>query len=174
MNSLNSQLPTLNFQQRMPRFAGSIAVVLFGFALLAAPSSAAVREPDSQRLEQAKDFIADEQWIRAIDVLRRAAADAKERNKDEALFWLAHSLHQARDLGGAVETISELERKYPASRWVKPARSLRVEIAQKLQRNDVLWWTARPPVASTPVAAQPTPARAPRATAPAAPVLPPA
>ncbi|HKH70198.1 MAG TPA: HEAT repeat domain-containing protein [Vicinamibacterales bacterium] len=159
----------------MPRFAGSIAVVLFGFALLAAPSSAAVREPDSQRLEQAKDFIADEQWIRAIDVLRRAAADAKERNKDEALFWLAHSLHQARDLGRAVETISELERKFPTSRWVKPARSLRVEIAQKLQRDDVLWWTARPPALVNPTAAKPLPAaRAPRATTPAAPVVPPA
>ena len=153
------------------RFA---AAALCGLALLATRVTAATPEPDSQRLEQAKDFIADEQWIRAIEVLRGAAADAKERNKDEALFWLAHSLHQARDLGSAVETISELERKFPASRWVKPARSLRVEIAQKLQRNDVLWWTARPPVASTPVAAPPIPARAPRATTPAAPVVPPA
>ena len=154
------------------RFA---AAALCGLALLANPATAAMTEPDSQRLEQAKDFIADEQWVRAIEVLRGAAADAKERNKDEALFWLAHSLHQARDLGGAVETISELERKFPASRWVKPARSLRVEIAQKLRRDDVLWWTARPPAPSTPVAAQPFPAaRAPRAMTPAAPVVPPA
>ena len=37
---------------------------------------------------------------------------------------------------------------------MKPARSLRVEIAQKLRRNDVLWWTADPP---PPPAAPPAP-----------------
>ena len=99
-------------------------------------------------MEKAKDYIADEQWPRAIEVLRAASADPKERNRDEALFWLAHSLHQARDLAGAVETIAELERNFPASRWVKPARSLRVELAQKLRRDDVLWWTATPSAAT--------------------------
>jgi HEAT repeat protein len=148
---------------------------LLGCALIAAPAAAALDEPDSQRLEQAKDYIADEQWLKAIDVLRGAASDPKERNKDEALFWLAHSLHQARDLGGAVQTISELERRFPASRWVKPARSLRVEIAQKLRRDDVLWWTAQPPVPPAPTT--PTPrvvSPAPVATAtPAMPAAPP-
>ncbi|HEY0876379.1 MAG TPA: hypothetical protein VGD94_23095, partial [Vicinamibacterales bacterium] len=90
----------------------------------------------SPRLERAKDLIAEEQWVRAIEQLRAAAADAAEKNKDEALFWLAHSQHQARDLAGAVETIARLERQHPASRWVKPARSLRIEIAQKLRRDD--------------------------------------
>ncbi|MEO6213302.1 MAG: hypothetical protein ABIP65_06710, partial [Vicinamibacterales bacterium] len=149
-----------------------MASAVFIFALAAVPARAAIAidasgEPDSQRLEQAKDFIADEQWTRAIAVLRGAASDTKERNRDEALFWLAHSLHQARDLGAAVETISELERRFPASRWVKPARSLRVEIAQKLHRDDVLWWTATPPAApvalATPPDRAPPPMTAPRA-----------
>ena len=74
---------------------------------------------------------------------------------------------------GAVEIIGRLEREYPASRWVKPARSLRIEIAQRLQRNDVLWYTAAPP----PPPAAPTPwspatpvAAAGAAAPPAAPV----
>jgi hypothetical protein len=119
---------------------------------LAAPAQAAwTFEPlQSPRLERAKDYIADEQWERAIEQLKAAAADARERHKDEALFWLAHSQHQARDLAAAVETISRLEKQHPASRWVKPARSLRVEIAQKLRRNDVLWWTAAPPAPPVP------------------------
>jgi hypothetical protein len=141
----------------------------FGLALgLAAPASASAFEPmQSPRLERAKDYIADEQWERAIEQLKAAAADVRERHKDEALFWLAHSQHQARDLAAAVETISRLEKQHPASRWVKPARSLRVEIAQKLRRNDVLWWTAAPPappvptmplgVATPPAAAAPAP-----------------
>ena len=65
-----------------------------------------------QRLERAKDFIADEQWERAIEELKAAAADPKERNKDEALFWLAHSQNQARDLAAAVQTIRGLEQQY--------------------------------------------------------------
>ena len=144
-------------KHRIPAFV--FAVTLATVALL---PYAAVAEPQSSpRMEKAKNYIAEEQWRRAIEVLRAASADTKERNRDEALFWLAHSLHQARDLAGAVETIAELERNYPASRWVKPARSLRVELAQKLHRDDVLWWTATPP--------PPPPAPAPAAVPPARP-----
>jgi hypothetical protein len=132
-------------------------------------SAAAAGPLQSPRLERAKDYIADEQWQRAIEQLTAAANDAKERNKDEALFWLAHSQHQARDLTAAVETIARLEREYASSRWVKPARSLRIEIAQKLRRSDVLWWTARPP--------EPAQVAVPRPAAPPSPeptLLPPA
>lgn len=118
----------------------------------------------SPRLERAKDYIAEERWERAIEELKAAAADAKERHRDEALFWLAHSQHQGRDLAAAVQTIAALERQFPASRWVKPARSLRVEIAQTLRRSDVLWMTAQPalaPPSPSPAGAPPTPAPAP-------------
>jgi hypothetical protein len=128
------------------------------------PQVAHARAVESKRMERAKDLIADEQWVRAIDELKAAAADPKETNKDEALFWLAHSLNQTHDASGAIETIRRLEQEYPASRWVKPARSLRVEIAQRLQRSDVLWWYTAPPpapaVAATPPAG-PFPAPAP-------------
>src|SRR6185436_17752441 len=120
------------------------AAVLF-FAALSCPQPLRAAMPESQRMERAKDLIADEQWARAVDELKAAAADPKEANKDEALFWLAHSQNQTRDGAAAVETIRRLERDFPASRWVKPARSLRIEIAQRLQRNDVLSYTAAPP-----------------------------
>src|SRR5690606_5743785 len=81
----------------------------------------------SPRLERAKDLIAEEQWVRAIARWRAAAADAGEKNKDEARCWLADSQHQARALAGAVGRVARLEREHPASRWVKPARSLRIE-----------------------------------------------
>ena len=170
-NKQNLQLPTSNSQGR--RRVRSVAVCLgFGLALgLAAPAQAAwTFEVQSPRLERAKDYIADEQWERAIEQLKAAAADARERHKDEALFWLAHSQHQARDLAAAVETIARLEKQHPASRWVKPARSLRVEIAQKLRRDDVLWWTAAPPAPPAP-SALPAPAGVapPAVTAPAPP-----
>ena len=135
------------------------------FVALLSPQILLAKPLESKRMERAKDLIADEQWVRAIDELKAAAADQKEPNKDEALFWLAHSQNQARDGAAAVETIRRLELDFPASRWVKPARSLRIEIAQRLRRNDFLWYTAAPP----PPAPAPAP---PVATVPPTPAAP--
>ena len=111
-------------------------------------------EQESRRLIRAKDHIAEEQWLRAIEELRVAVADTKETRRDEALYWLAHSLNHSGDPAASVEMISRLEREFPSSIWVKPAQSLRIEIAVRLNRSDVLWWTALPrpgpPVRSRP------------------------
>ena len=149
-------------------------------ALSAGPLPAAV---DSQRLGRAKDYIADEQWAKAIIELRTAVADPREKSKDEALYWLAHSLNQSGDSAAAIAAIRRLEREYPASLWVKPAGSLRLDIAVHFQRNDVLWATAVPPVppapppppagSVSPVPPTPPPPPPPPASAsPATPVLP--
>jgi HEAT repeats len=132
-----------------------VLTMWLGAALVAAAPAA-----DSKRLGRAKDYIADEQWSRAVAELKAAAANPKEPNRDEALFWLAHSEHQAGDQAAAIETIADLERDYPSSPWVRPARSLRIEIAQRLRRDDFLWWTASPPVPpAAPVPPAPAPAR---------------
>ena len=146
-----------------------IGVVMILIAALV-PQVAQARAVESKRMANAKDLIADERWVRAIDELKAAVADPKETNRDEALFWLAHSLNQTHDASAAIETIRRLEREYPASRWVKPARSLRIEIAQRLRRSDILWYTAAPPLpppAATPPV-MPTPAPAPAVAVPPA------
>ena len=61
------------------------------FVAVLSPQMLLAKPLESKRMERAKDLIADEQWGRAIDELKAAAADQKEPNKDEALFWLAHS-----------------------------------------------------------------------------------
>jgi hypothetical protein len=122
-----------------------LVALALGWAAGADAWGVEVRAPESKRLGRAKDYIADEQWPRAIEELRLAVADAKEPRRDEALYWLAHSLNQSGDQASSVETIGRLERDFPASMWVKPARSLRIEIAVRLNRSDVLWWTALPP-----------------------------
>jgi hypothetical protein len=142
---------------RITRFRQLVLAVWLLLLLPAASSALAEAVPESRRMARAKDFIADEQWTRAIEELRAAAADPREPNKDEALFWLAHSLNQDSDFASAVESIRRLERDFPSSRWVKPARSLLIELAQKLRRDDVLWWTAAP-VPSTPMVAPVPPA----------------
>lgn len=120
-------------------------------ALLAGGEVVSAASPaESARMARAKDLISEDQWAAAIPVLRAAVADPKERNKDEALFWLAHSQNQAGDLAEAVDSIRKLQREYAKSRWTEPAGSLLIELAQKLGRTDVLWRTAVPPVPPAP------------------------
>ena len=140
---------------------GVLAIVLIAGseALGATPLPA-----ESARMARAKDLISDDQWMAAIPVLRAAAADPKEPNKDEALFWLAHSQNQAGELAEAVESIRTLQRDFPKSRWSEPAGSLMIELAQKLGRRDVLWKAATPPRPPAPPEGPPAPAapRSPR------------
>jgi hypothetical protein len=153
--------------------AGIAAAVLGSGIAVAGPA------PDSKRLGQAKDHIADEQWTRAIAELKAAADDPHEKNRDEALYWLAHSEHQSGDDAAALQTIVRLEREYPSSRWVPSAQSIQVEIAQRWQRDDVLWrFVAAPAQPTPPPASAPRPAVAaavprPRASTPAPPAAPP-
>jgi hypothetical protein len=120
---------------------GVMAIVLIAGseALHAAPLP-----KESARMARAKDLISEDQWMAAIPVLRAAARDPKEPNKDEALFWLAHSQNQAGNLAESVESIRALQRDFPKSRWSEPAGSLMIELAHKLGRSDVLWKAATP------------------------------
>lgn len=141
-------------------------MVVAAWIALAGAASAA---PDSKRMERAKDYIAEEQWSRAVVALQAVADDPREANRDEALFWLAHSENEMGDHPAAIQTIARLERQFPKSRWVRPARSLRVEIAQRLKREDVLWAVITPPPPPRPPAQMPGVAPPPPPAAPAPP-----
>ena len=148
-----------------------VAAVVVGL-MIGASQGVVAREPaDSPRLARAKDLISEERWTAAIPELRAAVHDRKEPNKDEALFWLAHSQTQAGDLAEAVESIRKLQSDYPKSRWKQPAGSLMIELAQKLGRRDVLWMTAVPPTPPVVRTGPPRP-RSPRPAPPPPPAPP--
>lgn len=140
-------------------------IVLAALLFTAVSASVFAAGAESARMARAKDLIADEQWRRAIVELRAAYVDPAEPSKDEAAFWLAHSLYQSGDTGAALQALAQLEQRFPRSRWMFPARSLKVEIAHRLNRNDLLWSFATPP-------APPAPPHAPAAAAPPAPAAP--
>src|SRR5918995_1575067 len=98
------------------------AVMLLAWVLVAA-SGFPEPAPDTKRLGLAKDYIADEQWARAIAELELVSHDPDDAIRDEALFWLAHSRYQVGEHVEAIQTISRLERLFAKSRWVRPARS---------------------------------------------------
>lgn len=140
--------------------AAALAALLFAPAHAGAASYGAVaagewsapagERTESERLRRAKDLMSDDRWVAAIPVLRAAAEDLSETDRDEALFWLAHSQNRAGDLAESVESIRRLQREHPKSRWTAPAYSLLIELAQKLGRDDVLWSTAVPPPPAPP------------------------
>lgn len=146
---------TITWAWKMRAAVAAMAVVL---ATATAIEAAA---PESKRLIRARDLIADEQWSAAIETLQAAVDDPKEPRRDEALYWLAHSQYHSGDPGAAVATIGRLERQHPKSMWVKPGQALRIEIAVRLRRSDVLWYNALPPPppAAAPVVATPRTAR---------------
>jgi hypothetical protein len=88
----------------------------------------------------------DRDWPKAVVELRRIVADRKEPLRDEASLWLAHSLFQMGNAAEALHVIGALESDHPRSRWLLPAQSLRVEIAARTGRPDVLWSVAVPSV----------------------------
>src|SRR5262245_43667239 len=158
---------------RYTRWAGFVSVIAALTFTVGSAAASSGWPSESKRLAQAKDLIAEEQWTRAIEVLKVAAADPKETGRDEAMYWLAHSLYHAGDSATALATIVRLEQDFPHSLWVKPAGALRIEMAVRLRRNDVLWWTAVPPPPPPPPPVAPAAVVPPdRARPPAAPPKP--
>ena len=154
---------------RLTRWAGFVSVIATLALNISTAAASAGWPVESKRLAQAKDLIAEEQWTRAIEVLKVAAADPKETGRDEAMYWLAHSQYHAGDSAAALATIVRLEQEFPASLWVKPAGALRIEMAVRLGRNDVLWWAAAPAPPPPPPAAPAAVVPPDRAKPPAAP-----
>jgi len=156
-----------------------LLIVVLGCWIIA---GAAWADPaaESRRMARAKDAIADEHWVSAIAELKAAADDPKEPSRAEALFWLAHCQNQTGEQVAALETVARLQHEYPSSPWLRFAQSLRLEIAQKLNRDDVLWQIATPAPPPPVAVAPPVPPAAaphwrtprPAATTPAPPVPP--
>ena len=159
---------TWNTGRRLLKVAAALTLAV----AVAWPALAA---PDSERLARAKDFIAEEQWSQAITELRAALKDPKEPARDEVMFWLAHSLYHQGDSAPALEAIEDLRREFPRSRWTSPAMSLRIEIAFRLRRNEMIWTVVSPPAPPDPPAAPapPAPPTPPAASAPPVPPAPP-
>ena len=97
-------------------------------------------------MERAKDYIADEQWARAIAELQAVAADPQEAEPRRGAVLAG--AQRARN-GGPQRRDPDASRassgSFRRAAGCASARSLRVEIAQRLNRDDVLWAVVTPP-----------------------------
>ncbi len=101
-------------------------------------------DQDMDRFFKAKEFVYKRNWKEASRQLESYLSEYRQgRMRDEALYWLAYSLHQlARYEQGrpailelekaALSHVEDLLRVHPQSLWKEDASSLRVEIAAEL------------------------------------------
>src|ERR1051325_10660310 len=80
-----------------------------------------------EMLERARDLIEEGRYDRALDQLNRVIA-AKSPRTDAALYWKAYSLAKLNQAADALTTISDLNKQFASSRWVRDAKALEVEI----------------------------------------------
>lgn len=92
-------------------------------------SAALTEDQNDELLERARNLIEEGRFDRALDPLNRVIA-ARGSKTDAALYWKAYSLAKLNQRADALTTISDLNKQFASSRWIKDAKALEVEIRQ--------------------------------------------
>jgi HEAT repeat protein len=98
--------------------------------LPAEPAFFSTGEPQSREdetYEQAREFIDDEQWQRAIQSFDRVIA-LNGTKTDTAMYWKAYAQSKLGQNAEALATLATLTRKFPQSRTVEQARALEMDV----------------------------------------------
>lgn len=83
---------------------------------------------------QARQRIDSDQYDRALEPLERVIS-AKGDRADAAMYWKAYSLMKLARRDEALSTLSQLQKQFPDSGWVRDARALEVEAKQAAGQN---------------------------------------
>ncbi len=92
------------------------------------------RDKEQDKLEREEDLYDDGleamdegRWERAADKFAQVA-EMKGKKADSALYWKAYSEHKAGHQAEAITTLTELQKKYPKSSYLKDAKALEIEV----------------------------------------------
>ena len=83
---------------------------------------------------QARQRIDSDQYDRALEPLDRVIS-AKGDRADAAMYWKAYSLMKLARRDEALSTLTQLQKQFPDSGWVRDARALEVEAKQASGQN---------------------------------------
>ena len=89
------------------------------------------RDQELTLFERASDEMDSGRWERAADAFGRVAS-MKGSRADGALYWRAYSQDRIGQRAEALATIAELTKSYPASRYVKQAQALEMEVRRNV------------------------------------------
>lgn len=85
------------------------------------------RDRENAEYERGYDALGDERWDRAISAFTRVV-DMNGSRADAALYWKAYAQNRQGQRADALATIAALSKTHPASRYVKEAKALEVEV----------------------------------------------
>jgi HEAT repeat protein len=89
------------------------------------------RDQEMAAFDQAYSQMDAGRWDRAVEAFARVAA-MKGTRADGALYWQAYSQDRIGQRAEALATIAELAKTYPASRYVKQAQALEMEVRRNV------------------------------------------
>ncbi|HEV8268635.1 MAG TPA: hypothetical protein VGR00_10390, partial [Thermoanaerobaculia bacterium] len=95
----------------------------------AAEGSASGDSAQDAAYDEGKAALDAKRWDKALQAFEKAAA-SKGGRTDAALYWKAYAESRLGRRGDAAETLVELKRRFPKSRWAKDAASLELELHQ--------------------------------------------
>lgn len=79
--------------------------------------------------DDGREAIEEGKYDRAVEQFDRLIA-YKTARTDAALYWKAYSQSKIGNRAGALETLTDLQKQYADSRWLKDAKALEVEVKQ--------------------------------------------
>jgi HEAT repeat protein len=101
----------------------------FAYALAGGGLTPDQQERADELYERARDLIENSRFERAVVELDRLIP-LKSNRTDAALYWKAYVLARLGQRPEALNTIADLTRQFPESRWLKDARAIEVEVRQ--------------------------------------------
>ena len=79
--------------------------------------------------DEAMEAIDEEEWGRALGSLDRLIHF--KAKVDAALYWTSYAKAKLGDRNGALVTLAQLQKDFPASRWVRESKALEMEVRGK-------------------------------------------
>ena len=101
----------------------------FAYALAGGGLSPDQQERADELYERARDLIENARFERAVVELDRLIP-LKSNRTDAALYWKAYVLARLGQRPEALNTIADLTKQFPDSRWLKDAKAIEVEVRQ--------------------------------------------
>jgi HEAT repeat protein len=86
-------------------------------------------EKEQDLYEEASDAFDDHNWREAAKLYQKVA-DMRMSHADAALYWLAKSQNNLGMRSEALNTILDLQKSYPKSKWNEDAKALEIEVRQ--------------------------------------------
>lgn len=106
--------------------------------------SATTSDPATNALQEGRVYLASKDWAKAAEKFNEVIKSfPQSEHVPASLYWLAFALKRQGQPQEAYDTLKRLIENYSSSTWVVDARSLRMEVALTLQKNDLILEEAR-------------------------------